>query len=125
LDEVGLPGRVTLGLGGAATVAVAALPQPAYGHLFAAGIAFVALAIWPLFSAVPGGGSRILGTATLLAILLWFGVQLDGGQSIGLSERILATAQALWPLLIATRLLASAPAAAQPAEAIATAELPS
>src|SRR3954471_6075542 len=42
--------RATLGVGGAATVVVAASPQPAPMHVPAAAIGFAALAIWPAFT---------------------------------------------------------------------------
>lgn len=92
-------GRLLLGLGGIATVAVAALPQPDPGHLPAAGIALTALAIWPLFASVPGRRARLIATASLVSVLIWFALELFGGQLLGLSERILVGAEATWPVL--------------------------
>ena len=44
---------MVLGAGGAATVLVAAFPQPAHGnsvaHTVAAAVAFIALGAWPVF----------------------------------------------------------------------------
>jgi hypothetical protein len=37
----------------------------------------------------------------LLGLLVWFGAELiDGGRQVGLAERVLAGAQALWPLAV-------------------------
>lgn len=108
-------GRVLLATGGAATLAVAAFPQPATGdspaHIAAAAVAFPALSLWPALAWRRGRSpSRAgwLGAASgLLALLGWFGLDfLTGGARIGLSERLLAAAQSLWPLaVVATALL--------------------
>jgi len=103
-------GRWLLATGGLATVVVAAAPQPEHGsapvHLAAAAVGFVTLALWPAFAA---GSERpvvlsrrcgLIVTALLLALLVWFGVELGGGAAVGLSERMLAGAQALWPLIV-------------------------
>lgn len=104
-------GRLALGLGGAATVAVAAFPQPQDGsataHVTAATIAFVALSIWPALAArrdLPAGfvlalPTSIIASAVLLGLLVWFAAALSGS-SVGLAERFLAGAQALWPLAV-------------------------
>ncbi|WDZ82292.1 DUF998 domain-containing protein [Micromonospora cathayae] len=114
-------GRLTLALGGVATVAVAAFPLPterggSAAHGLAAAVAFGALALWPAL-AVPRPGAvtppgptttppRLrwawAGTALLLALLVgWFVVELvTGGTRIGLSERVAAGAEALVPLLV-------------------------
>lgn len=99
LPEAGLVARALLGLGGAATIVVAALPQPSTGHLPAAGIAFGALALWPAASDLPGRRLARLAALTLVALFCWLGLELRGGVLLGLCERILAGAQALWPLV--------------------------
>ena len=91
--------RWMLALGGAATMVVAALPQPAVGHVPAAGTAFVALALWPVASGLPNRMVATGATVVLVVLLVWFGVEL-GGSWIGLTERLLAGAQALWPLIL-------------------------
>lgn len=108
-------GRVLLATGGAATVAVAAFPQPVTGdspaHVAAAAVAFPALSLWPALAWRRGGApSRAvtLGAASgLLALLGWFGLDFfTSAPRIGLSERLLAAAQSLWPLAaVATALL--------------------
>lgn len=109
-------GRLLLGLGGAATVGVAAAPLPATGtspvHAVFAAVAFVALAVWP---ALPPHGEapprpafplrrsvRTAAAAVLTALVCWFGVELfAGGDRLGLAERVAAGAQAVWPLVTA------------------------
>jgi hypothetical membrane protein len=105
LPDAGRAGRCLLALGGAATVAVACLPQPATGHVQAAGVGFVALTLWPLISRVPGRGTRLAVAAVTASLLVWFASQLDGGPELGLSERMLVAAQALWPLVVTLSLL--------------------
>lgn len=114
LRPAALPGRVALAIGGLANIAVAAFPQPDSGsspaHVRAATVGFVALALWPALAArrdrpVPFGLSlpvALTAAGALLAVLGWFGSELYGdGDYVGLSERALAGAQALWPLVIA------------------------
>ncbi len=100
LPEAGRWGRLLLALGGLATVVVAASPQPAAAHSPAAAVAFVALALWPAFSRLPRPAVGVAATAVLLALLGWVGVEIRGGAALGLSERLLAAAQALWPLIV-------------------------
>jgi hypothetical membrane protein len=108
------PGRVVLGLGGVATVLVAAFPQPADGggsaaHTAAAGVAFVALGGWPLLSGRSGSGAwpvrpgtSVAAGAVLLVLVGWFFTELVADSDrVGLSERAAAGAQAVWPLLVA------------------------
>jgi hypothetical membrane protein len=101
LTEASRAGRLLLGTGGVATVAVAALPQPAAGHVGAATVGFVVLAVWPAASGVPDRRSAVVASVVLLALLGWLGVALRNGHLLGLSERILAGAQAGWPLAVA------------------------
>jgi hypothetical membrane protein len=98
LTEIGAVARVLLALGGVATLAVAALRQPNAGHVPAAAVAFVALAVWPAACARPVRRYGVVATAVLLALLLWLGLELRAGNVVGLSERILAAAEAVCPL---------------------------
>ncbi|NMM23335.1 MAG: DUF998 domain-containing protein [Phycicoccus sp.] len=111
-------GRLVHGLGGLATLLVAALPLPADGgssraHTAVAAVSFVSLALWPAFASrgprVPGQavgtilGPRVSAAATvmlLLALAWFFGELLMGGQRVGLAERVAAGAQAVWPLVV-------------------------
>ncbi len=105
LSEAGIGGRVLLAAGGAATAAVAALPQPTLAHLPAAMVGFVALALWPGASRVPGRRAAAMATAVLLALVGWLAVELRHGDLLGLSERVLAGAEAFWPLIVTLTLL--------------------
>lgn len=107
LRPAALPGRLLLAAGGAATVAVAAFPLPVTGdstaHVAAASIALPVLSLWPALAArrgvKPESAVLLAAAAGLLGLLGWFGFEvLSDGPRIGLSERVLAGAQALWPL---------------------------
>jgi hypothetical protein len=113
LRPAALPGRLLLATGGAATVAVAALPVDAFpgAHGAAAGVAFVALSLWPA-AATRRGATGVLApvvggllSGALLVLLGWFVVELqglgpDGGSVTGLAERVVAGAQSLAPLAV-------------------------
>jgi hypothetical membrane protein len=103
-------GRVVLAGGGAATLMVAAFPQPAHGnsvgHTVAATVSFVALGVWPVFATSRRRVAPLLrrpesaaASAVLLGLVVWFALELHGGQR-GLAERAAAGAQALWPLAV-------------------------
>lgn len=100
LTESASAGRALLAIGGAAAIAVAASPQPAALHIPAAAVSFVALALWPAFSALPDRGTGVVVTAVMLAMLVWLVVELRAGTHVGLSERLLAGSQAIWPLVV-------------------------
>jgi hypothetical membrane protein len=114
LRPAALAGRLVLISGGAATLLVAAFPETA-GHggslphtLFAAA-GFAALALWPLAARQRGPwapawlrpGACASAAGVLLGLLVWFGTELiGGGQQVGLAERALAGAEAVWPLAV-------------------------
>ena len=114
LRPAALAGRLILMAGGAATVLVAANPEPAGGggslpHTFWAAIGFIALAAWPLAArkrgpSVPAGLRPAVSASAagvLPGLLAWFGAELiTGGRQVGLAERVLAGAQAAWPLAV-------------------------
>jgi hypothetical protein len=105
--------RALHALGGAATLAVAALPVDRYptAHGVAAGIGFGALALWPAL-ARRRGATGILrpavavgASAALVGLLGVFVVELQGGgAATGLAERAVAGAQAVWPLVVVVAL---------------------
>jgi hypothetical membrane protein len=106
LTDCGALARWLLGIGGAATFAVSLLPQPNAGHVPAASVGFVLLAIWPAFSVMAPRRVGITITVVLLALLAWLVVELNSRGLLGLSERVLAGAEALSPLaLVALGLL--------------------
>jgi len=107
------PGRLLLATGGAASVLVAVFPVPAEGssavHQAVAGVSFVSLGLWPALAWRRGRSvprilrppASIAAAAGLCGLLGWFAVELYGdGQRIGLTERLVAGAQALWPLAV-------------------------
>jgi hypothetical membrane protein len=105
-------GRMTLAGGGLAACAVAAFPLPVVGsstgHLVAATVSFVALAVWPALAWRRGSGVpwtlrpivSVGAAAVLLALVVWFGVQPSGGDMVGLVERVAAGAESMWPLVV-------------------------
>ncbi len=106
LTPAATPGRLLLATGGVATVAVAGFPLPATGespaHVAAASITLSTLSLWPALAGrrygKPGWGAPVLAAGGLLGLLGWFGIEyLSDGPRIGLSERVLTGAQALWP----------------------------
>ena len=108
------PGRLTLAAGGVATDLVAANPQPGGGgsspaHVFWAAVGVIALAAWPLAAArrEPAAPAALRPAASacaagvLAGLLIWFGVELiAAGRQVGLAERVLAGAEAAWPLIL-------------------------
>lgn len=124
LRDAAVAGRCVHAIGGAATVAVAAFPLPSgeersAAHFAAAAVGFGALALWPLLSVrrsrqpataepvtarqpwglrpaiVAGAGAVLVGT------LAWFIAELAADSDrVGVSERIAAGAQAMWPLAV-------------------------
>jgi hypothetical protein len=94
------------GVGGAATVLVAAFPLPAgdghsAAHTTAAAVAFGTLAAWPALVRRPV--DRV-AAGVLLGLVGWFAAELvRDGAHVGLSERVAAGAQAIWPVLAVLR----------------------
>lgn len=125
-------GRGLLALGGLATLVLVAFPQHPGGgsttHVVAAGVAFVALAVWPALAVPhraappldrvrrdpPDGSTPLVRwaalavTAALLGLLGWFAVEFfTDGARIGLTERLVAAAEAVVPLAAVLAALAS------------------
>lgn len=107
LRTAAAPGRALLATGGAATVAVAMLPQSPAGesaaHVAAAGVAFPAMSLWPVLAwqqgGRPGRAASLGAASVLLGLLGWFGAEYRWRRTqVGRSERLLAGTQALWPL---------------------------
>lgn len=94
--------RPVLALGGAATMLLAVTPEPAHGsssiHAVVATIALVALSVWAL-------QDHLLATALLVALLVWFLVALQADAGVGLAERTVTVAQAVWPIMVVQRAL--------------------
>jgi len=103
LTEARPLGRLVLGAGGVAVLGVAVLAEPAAAHVPVATASFVALSLWPALSRVPSRRAGWVASGVLSALLVWFAVELGGPRS-GLSERVVAGAQAVWPLAAARAL---------------------
>ena len=113
-------GRAVLAFGGFACVAVAMFPEPDSGstvqHTAATTIGFIALALWPSMAARRGAAwpwplrttPAIAVTALLFGGAIWFLDVLHHHGPIGASERVLTTAQAVWPLVVALACVSSA-----------------
>jgi len=100
-------------VGALATVLVAAFPLPPVGtsqtHGLVAGLAFITLGLWPAFAWRHGQtapwGLRpyvsLMAAFGLVVLLGLFAAQLsvDGG-FVGLTERLVAGAEAIWPLVV-------------------------
>jgi hypothetical membrane protein len=107
------PGRLLLALGGISTMMVAVFPQPTVGssalHLGVAGVGFVALTLWPAAAYqrqrhAPWVLRRVVTLAVtfvLLCILAWFGWSINGGPDPGVAERVVVSAETVWPMLVA------------------------
>ena len=99
-------GRALLSTGGMATIVLAGFPQPLTGdsaaHVAAASVALSVLSLWPALAWRRGGRPRPgvwwLAATGLLGLLGWFAIEyFSDSPRIGLTERILTAAQALWP----------------------------
>jgi hypothetical membrane protein len=95
--------RPVLVLGGVATALLALAPQPAHGsssaHEIIAGIALIALALWP----VRDGRVGRIAALVLVALLVVFAVSLQTAAGTGGWERALTVSQALWPAIAVRR----------------------
>jgi hypothetical membrane protein len=112
LSAARVPGRLVLAAGGLAILVVAAYPLPSQGgsreHFIAAMVAFLCLAVWPLFALRRAvDAPRVLSVAVsvaasgvLLALLGWLVVAMFFAGRVGLAERVVAVGEALWPLVV-------------------------
>lgn len=112
LRPVGALGRLLLVTGAVAGLLVAANPEHAGGslsHAIWASIGFAALAAWPALAwrrgpSVPWGLQPAVSAGAvvlMLAFLVWFAAEVvTGGGQVGLAERILSLAQAVWSLTV-------------------------
>jgi hypothetical membrane protein len=97
LEEAKPLGRALLGLGGVATGLVAVFAEPSEAHFPVATASFVLLAVWPAASGLPTPRAGWVAAGAMSGLLAWFGTEL-GGDRVGFVERLVAGAEALWPL---------------------------
>lgn len=111
LNGVRRVARMTLMVAGVCGVLVALIPVDLNesAHLVVAGGNLGLYAVWPVTAlsrspAAPravGPGVSIAAAGVLLAVLGWVLYETQGGDLLGLSERICVTANLIWPLIVA------------------------
>jgi hypothetical protein len=117
LTGVRMPGRMLLILTGLSTLGIAATPEPATGptsrHLAFAVACVVTTAVWPVLVARRGPAQSwilgVYGCATVTVIFAGLSCWLlfaarDGGNNLGMVERLMSAAQGLFPLVVALAL---------------------
>ncbi len=92
--------RPLLAIGGLCTVGLAFAPEPVVGssvvHGLLATVAFVLLAVWGLPQ------DKIAATVLVaLVVVFWIALESDGW--VGLTERVAAVSEALWPIAVVWR----------------------
>lgn len=134
LRPAALAGRLILMTGGIAAIMVAANPEHAGGvgtlpHTFWATLGFTALAVWPIAGwkrgpSVPYAlrpAVTAAAAAVQLCLLAWFDTEvITASAQVGLAERVLAVAQAVWPLAVVVICRRSQSARHGPARAAAS-----
>lgn len=106
------PGRIMLMAAGIAGMTVAANPERIGGsvtHACWAAAGFAGLTLWPLFACRRGPGVpwglrpavSAWAVVVLAGFVAWFVAELlGGGGQVGVAERAVGEAQALWPLAV-------------------------
>ena len=108
------PGRLVLVAAALAGMLVAASPAatpPSFSlaHALWSTLGFALLAAWPLAALQSGPGvpwalrptASVGAVAAIVLLTAWFLLELmSGGHELGLAERTVGIAQALWPLLV-------------------------
>ncbi|MFC5911129.1 DUF998 domain-containing protein [Streptacidiphilus monticola] len=121
LRAASLAGRLALAAGGVTAFVLAWSPEPPSGgslrHGWVVAIGFTLLALWPVLAArgrpresvpwtlrVP---SAVAVTVLLALGAVWFVLALRHHGAAGLAERVLTTAQSLWPFVVVASCLRS------------------
>lgn len=114
IDVVRTGARVSLLVGGTASMLLALFPEPENGtsleHIVTTGVAFAALAIWPCLAverrpSAPWAlrpAATITFTAVVAACTVWFLLELHAHSAAGLAERVVTGLQATWPVIVAS-----------------------
>jgi hypothetical membrane protein len=112
--------RILLIVTGLASIGIAVSPEPANGsttqHIVWTAIGAVTLAIWPAFAArnraprppIMSGYGCATATVVFVALLCWLTIETQGGDMLGLAERLTSAVQTWWPFIIAVSLRRSA-----------------
>jgi hypothetical protein len=107
-----LAGRLSLGGGGVSAILLAIFPAPRTGgslpHGWLVTIGFTLLALWPVL-ATDRRGEAPWGLRPVPAIVVsglmwigavWFVIELQMHGSAGVAERVVTSAQSLWPVVV-------------------------
>ncbi len=114
LKPADVAGRTLLGVGGGATLLTAWIPNSiaghnVVGHMIAAYLAFATLSVWPAVIAVNRADAplvlrrrfgQLVAIGLGVLVLITIADIITGGATLGLRERLLATAQSLVPLAV-------------------------
>jgi hypothetical membrane protein len=113
--------RVLLIVAGLSSIGIAVCPEPVHGstppHLAWTALGAVTIAIWPAFAARRAGPRPLIlrargaaaVTAAFLALLGWLIIETQGGDALGLAERLTSAVQISWPLIVALTLRRAGP----------------
>jgi hypothetical membrane protein len=112
LRAVDLPARMALLVAGLAAIGIATCPEPVHGstvqHMVCTGIGAVVITVWPALvsrqstpSSLTGVRSAIVVTAVFVVLFIWTFIETQGGDALGLAERLSAGAQSCWPFVVA------------------------
>lgn len=118
-----ITGRVLLAVGGVATLLVAWIPNAVsgrnvVGHMIVTYLAFAMLSVWPAVIAVNRPDAplvlrrrfgQVVALVLVALVLVAIAEIVTGGATLGLRERLLATAQALAPLAVVAGLVTQSP----------------
>ncbi len=120
LHHIPTPARVVLLITGASALGVAACPQPTHGstvqHMVFTGVGELALAALPAIVSLHRLDHRLISAraaglvAALFGVLFfWLVIELQGGDQLGLAERLTSSVQTCFPFVMALALRHSDP----------------
>jgi hypothetical membrane protein len=103
------PARALLVLAGLCSVGIALSPDspggPGASHIACTVVGAVTITIWPAVAGwrapAPLARACVLATIVLAGMLAWTVVETQGGDALGLAERLTTTAAVSWPFVIA------------------------
>jgi hypothetical protein len=108
--------RVALIVSGAASIGIAASPEPVVGsttrHMVFTTIGAAVIAIWPALAARRGAAASVLlsppvataATIAFVSMLAWLVVETQGGSALGLAERLDSSIEITWPFVVVSTL---------------------
>jgi hypothetical protein len=105
--------RIGLVVAGAASIGIAACPEPVVGstteHMVCTSVGATAIAVWPILTvrrsapeSVLVSGPVVASVTVIFVVLLgWMVIETQGGQQLGLAERTDSSIQIVWPFVVA------------------------